>query len=138
MDSISSELFEKRLSGIEYITLHNNKNLSNKHRTDFDECYRFLVGAYKNSKGPDWELIGRTLEYIKKNNTIDFDTVSKNFADIVKDGHPSPMQHLNFVKDYFSEFTISDDCVNWVNEIQNQIDSGIYRGFQQFKPKERF
>ena len=148
LNSDIEKLFSSDFEEIEQVPMEINKKKTK--RTDFNAYQDFLVDLYKKQAGADWPTLNQILnskyeitdpymlkeiEDFKKriyyHSNWDFDSE-------VVDSHPSPLQHMNFVRKQFSDFTISEDCITWVTEIQNQIDSGTYRGFQPFKPKKRF
>ena len=148
LDGKVSQFFSKELADIKYVTLQcNNKKTKN---TSYNAYQDFLIELYKTHAGPDWPTLTqilnskyectnlyilKELEEFKERITYDSDW---NFDEMVLDAHPLPLQHLNFVKEYFPKFIISDDCSHWINDIQTQIESGTYNGFKSSAPKVRF
>jgi len=139
-------------------TLENNKTKQvkfsyNKKKvkpTNYNEYIDFLTDLYKKQAGQEWPTLNQILTnthnikdtYILKEiedfkkrvyNDNDWD-----FDKEIIDSHPLPSQHLKFVETYFPNFKINQACYNWIFEIESQILSGEYKGFKNFKPKDRF
>jgi len=128
------------------------KFLTNKQKTkrfDYNEYENFLTDLYKRQSGPSWPTLNQILngkhdvtdEYVLQE-IEDFKQriyyhCDWNFEEEIVDGHPFPLQHLEFVKTYFPNFKISIECETWVKNIELQILDGTYRGFRNRSPKER-
>ena len=148
LNSDIEKLFSSDFEEIEQVSMEINEKKTK--RTDFNAYQDFLVDLYRKQAGADWPTLNQIMN--SKHEITDPHMLKEiedfkeriyyhtdwDFDSEVVDWHPSPLQHMDFVRKQFSEFTISEDCVRWVTEIQNQIDSGTYRGFTPFKPKERF
>ena len=146
------KLFSNEFEEIEQVSMEINKKKTKQ--TDFNAYQDFLVDLYKKQAGADWPTLTQILNSKEKIEELVADPyILKEIEEFKKriyyhndwdfdkeviDWHPLPSQHMNFVKRQFPDFNISADCVKWISEIQNQIDSGTYRGFQPFKPKKRF
>jgi len=148
LNSDIEKMFSSEFAEIEQVSMAVNKKKTS--RTDFNEYQDFLVDLYKKQAGADWPTLNQILN--SKHEITDPDILKEtedfkeriyyhsdwDFDKQIVDWHPLPAQHMDFVKKQFRDFSISKDCVEWVNEIQNQIDSGIYKGFTPYKPKNRF
>jgi len=148
LDGKVAQFFSNELAEIKYVTLQFNDKKTK--RIDYNAYRDFLDKLYKKQAGPDWPTLSqilnskhnctntyilKELEEFKERITYHSDW---NFNEIVSDHHPLPLQHLNFVEEYFPEFTISNDCRHWIDDIQTQIESGTYKGFVSSAPKNRF
>jgi hypothetical protein len=67
-----------------------------------------LQGKYKVTRDVEQEL-----DEFKK--IIDY--YSSLLKNLKIEGHPSPLQHLEWVNQYLPEYTVSDDTRNWIGEI---------------------
>lgn len=148
MNNDIEKLFSSEFDEIEQVSMRINKKKTK--RTDFNEYQDFMSDLYKKQAGADWPTLNQILN--SKHEITNPDVLKEiedfkeriyyhsdwDFDSEVVDWHPSPLQHMDFVQKQFTDFNISNDCIAWINEIQNQIDSGTYRGFTPYKPKNRF
>lgn len=92
-----------------------------------------VLNLYNRMAGTDWPKCEDIFNYDKSkysvtiNHEVDIflETIKKDrylyFTDTVSDSHPTPLEHLTMVQNNFPEYNISQETVNWINDLNDKI-----------------
>ena len=125
------KMYEPILNSITFAPFDANKQSYPRHRPSLS----IAQNSYDRMAGPDWPSLQsildnsfintvRSLEIL--NEISDFVRYLKNDPRINTkvyeiDGHPSPRSHLNWAKKYLPSYSVSQQTVDWIEDIDQKL-----------------
>ena len=141
VDSKPGKLYKSTLDNILHIDyIPTSKKLVKSAAVDIEYLYDKLSG----SDWPPYELIFKynLNDYSSKINKevqLFLDEIKNNkslyFSDTVIDLHPTPLEHLNIVKNTFKDIEISTSTVEWIHSVNQELLNGISIKFDKSLPE---
>lgn len=111
---------------------------------------RNLIDLYNRLSGSAWPSLDDILDNKLSNLDNDIVLEIQNFKEIVNknrhlyyntddaiDLHPTPLQHLEMLTNYFPTIELSPETISYVNDIDYKYVNSINFDFKKSEPKER-
>lgn len=145
-ESESYKIYKDLLCNIQYAPFNSNTRPYKKlQTTNLD----LLEDLYQRLSGPDWPELKSIMNFtfsskslpdnIKHEcyeflNLVQKDQrLSKKYTEDI-DLHPSPLQHLDWVKNFLPEYAISQNTTDWVNDIDQCLSTQKLYSFLPKRP----
>lgn len=147
-DSKVGKIYRDTLRNIKFVKIEFNKKKYKK-KISSDQFEKYFLDLYNTLQGKDWP----SLDNIKNRNFQDCPPQIKkeieHFLHLVDndprykisdevDKHPTPLQYLTIIDNYFTDITISDDVRIWVKNMDRNLLQGEKIEFPLNLPKEKF